>query len=412
MKILFLADVPLKEPASGSEQVLNQQATGLAREGMDVYAITRQADPPAWDVRTVAGVKEGTYRASKEDIIRAFFAMVRYPPRFCRRFAQDTPFQAIVCHQPFNRFSLLIGKKLQNVPLIYVFHSPSHEEYLLSHGNRRWLRNLLQVETRRWIEGSCLKTATKVMVLSRYMKQKVQDIHGMPTDRIEVNPGGVDLGRFRPPQNREAVKRQLGFPEGKIHLLTVRNMEPRMGLDNLIKCVGILKKNQADVHLILGGEGIERQNLENSVQEFGLADTVTMTGFIPSGLLPYYYGAADFFVLPTRHMEGFGLVTPESMACGTPVLGTPVGGTKEILSGFDPDLLFKDLTPEAMAEGIRMAIEKLFADKGQYANIRLQCREYAAQNYSWQRHIDQLKSILDEVVAQDDKTSQKRVQRK
>src|SRR5207249_11624167 len=58
-------------------------------------------------------------------------------------------------------------------------------------------------------------------------------------------------------------------------------------------------------------------------------------GFIPDETLPSYYHAADVFVLPTRELEGFGLVTVEALACGTPVLGTPVGATPEVLSGLE-----------------------------------------------------------------------------
>jgi len=248
------------------------------------------------------------------------------------------------------------------------------------------------------IERFCLKRAAKIMVLSRYMKERVRHIHGISASKIVVNPGGVDLQRFRPPQNRKALKHKLGFPEGKIHLLTVRNLEPRMGIENLLKCIRILKKDQDSIHLILGGEGVERENLEKFIGEYGLLDDVSMAGFIPPDILPAYYGAADLFVLPTLHLEGFGLVTPESMACGTPVLGTPVGGTKEILSSFDPRFLFRDTSPEAMSEGIRRAVGEFFVRKKQYNQLRLDCREYAAKNYSWPRHTNQLKSILDEIL--------------
>ena len=171
-----------------------------------------------------------------------------------------------------------------------------------------------------------------------------------------------------------------------------------MGLDNLLSCMRILKKYQKDVHLILVGEGIEKQNLENLIEEYGLLDEVTMAGFISSDLLPQYYGASDFFILPTRCLEGFGLVTPESLACGTPVLGTPVGGTREILSGFAPDFLFQDTSPEAMAHGIQKAISRFFANIQQYEQLRHRCREYAAKCFSWQRHINQLRTIINEMV--------------
>ena len=398
MKILFIADVPLDNPTSGSEQVLHQQAVGLAKEGMAVFAINRQEAPPLKIIRNISGVSDGSYRASAQNMLRSLIPVARYPSNFYRRFTQDAPFQAAVCHQPFNCFSLLIMGKLRHVPFVYVFHSPSHEEYLLSQANRGRLRAFINANIRRMIEKFCLKRAIKIMVLSRYMKEKVQDIHGIPANRIVINPGGVDLERFRPPEDRKALKQKLGFPEGKIHLLTVRNLEPRMGIENLLKCILILKKNRDAIHLVLGGDGIERQNLERFIKKYGLLGDVTMAGFISPETLAEYYGAADFFVLPTRHLEGFGLVTPESMACGTPVLGTPVGGTKEILSGFDSRFLFRDTSPEAMAKGISWAVNEFFARKKQYDRLRRDCREYVLKNYSWRRHIYQLKLSLDEIL--------------
>ena len=86
------------------------------------------------------------------------------------------------------------------------------------------------------------------------------------------------------------------------------------------------------------------------------------------------------------------------MACGTPVLGTPIGGTKEILENFDPQFLFRDTTPEAIAHGIQKAIDIYLKDEDNYNQLRTRCRQFVIQNYSWQRHIDQLESIINELI--------------
>lgn len=398
MKILFIADVPLENPTSGSEQVLYQQATALANSGMEVYAITRQPGPPPFVNRNVDGVQEGCFQASSQDFVKSLFCLLKYPSRFFDQFNQDAPFRAAICHQPLNFMALLARAKLSQLPVLYVFHSPSHEEYLLANAHRARCRRAPQAQFRKIVERLCLRGTKKILVLSKYMSNKVKSLHKIAEDRIIVNPGGVDLDRFRPPRNRRHLKRSLGFPEGKVHLFTLRNLEPRMGLDNLLKCISILKDIKAGVHLVLGGEGIERPNLENLIKKYGLDDEVTMTGFIPPETLPQYYGAADFFILPTRSLEGFGLVTPESMACGTPVLGTPVGGTVEVLSNFDPQFLFRDTSPNAMAEGIQIAIKRFFVQSKEYDGLRSCCRRYAADNYSWKRHIDHLRSMLKELV--------------
>jgi glycosyltransferase involved in cell wall biosynthesis len=400
MKILFTSDVSLFNPASGAELVLNQQATGLIQKKCEIYAITRRNSKADFvEFRNVGGIKEACYAACPEYFFCFLLSLAKYPSRLYDQVQNKIPFSSVVCHQPFTCFSLLAGNRLNRIPLLYVFHSPNHEEYLLSLKNQIIKKYFSQAQMRKMIERFCLKRSKKIMVLSRYMKQRIVDIHRIPNNRIVVNPGGVDLDRFVAPKNRRLLKNELHLPVGAINLFTVRNLEPRMGLDNLLKAIALLKEKTCNVHLVMGGEGPERNNLENLIRNYGLKDDVSMTGFIPADQLPKYYGAADFFVLPTRELEGFGLVTPESMACGTPVLGTPVGGTEEILSGFDSQFLFKDTTPEAMAKGIAWAIDHWFNDKERYASLRGRCREYVEKNYSWQRHVDQLKSIIDEIVA-------------
>ena len=100
--------------------------------------------------------------------------------------------------------------------------------------------------------------------------------------------------------------------------------------------------------MLIGGAGSHRAALERQVGELGLDKHVTFLGFVPDADLPRYYQAADVFVLPTRELEGFGLVTAEALACGTPVLGTPVGATPELLETLDPGLVFQDATAGAM----------------------------------------------------------------
>lgn len=394
---MFVSDVSLSDPTSGAEQVLYQQATGLAKGGEDVYAITRQNGTASVVFRRVEGVQEGCYSANNQEMLPFCLSLFKHPLRLFDRFTTRGVFKAAVCHQPFTCFSLLIAGKLRSIPMIYNFHSPSHEEYLLMHSCRSKLLNFIPAMARRIIEGFCLKRATHITVESDYMKEKVKRIHHINRNRITVNPGGVDLDRFRPFKNRNRLKEEVDYSEGKIHLLTVRNLEPRMGLDNLLKAVHLLKETIPTIQLIIVGEGVERKNLENLIDELRLSNEVTMTGFAPKEILPKYYAAADFFIIPTRDLEGFGLVTPEAMACGTPVLGTPVGGTKEILSKFTPQFIFQDSSPEAMADGIRKAIQFFVNDPKGYRSLRKDCRKYAQDNYSWQRHVHQLTDLINEI---------------
>ena len=91
--------------------------------------------------------------------------------------------------------------------------------------------------------------------------------------------------------------------------------------------------------------------------------------------------AADFFVLPTRELEGFGLVILESMACGTPVLGTPVGAIPELIGTFDRRLVFEDKDWQAM----KNKMEEIVRKPGEFSIDPLECRQFVEKGYSWQK---------------------------
>jgi glycosyltransferase involved in cell wall biosynthesis len=385
--------VPLKNPKSGSEQVLNKQATSLSKAGNQIYSITRENKNSRFiKYENYEGINDACYGVNTKSIFDSLLSIMKYPTKVFDKISVETPFSVVIAHQPFTCFSLLCTGRLSNIPLIYIYHSPSHLEYMLSNNNGKNLLNIPHAAIRKFIERFCLKKSRKIMVLSHYMKEKINKIHNIQPDRIIINSGGCDLNQFRPIQNRNKIKQKLFLEKGKIHLLTIRNLEPRMGLDNLLRAVKCLKNCGLGIHLTIGGEGPEKEKLVRLINELNLKNEVSMAGFIPASRLSLYYGAADYFILPTRYLEGFGLVTTEALACGTPVLGTPVGGTKEILNGFDPNFIFKDTSAEAIAAGIENTIQ-VYSNKPKiYKNLRRKCRIYAEKNYSWQRHFNKINS--------------------
>lgn len=130
------------------------------------------------------------------------------------------------------------------------------------------------------------------------------------------------------------------------------------------------------------------------MRELGLEDHVRLLGFVPDEDLPRYYGAADAFVLPTRQLEGFGLVTVEALACGTPVLGTPIGATPEILGPLEPSLLSRDASAEAMADTLAWFLEMLASAPASVERLRAACRHHAETHYGWEHAIANLEGLL------------------
>ena len=134
-----------------------------------------------------------------------------------------------------------------------------------------------------------------------------------------------------------------------------------------------------------------------------LSDIVNLTGLVSRESLPLYFRVADLFVLPTIAIEGFGLVTAESLASGLPVMGTPIGATKEILKPIDPLLLFSETSPVAIAKGIA----NYLLNPEIFINLKSKCRETAEKNYSWERVTDQIEKIFSKIVSDQNLNSSK-----
>ena len=150
----------------------------------------------------------------------------------------------------------------------------------------------------------------------------------------------MDLDRFRIVEDRDQVKRRLGWPTDRPVFLTVRRLVPRMGLDRLVQAAAMLRSAGRSFRLVIGGSGPLRGRLEALVAELDLGDIRQPAGVHRrGGTCPRCTEAADAFVLPTSELECFGLPVLESLACGRPVLAAPAGAIPELLRPFEPSWL-------------------------------------------------------------------------
>jgi glycosyltransferase involved in cell wall biosynthesis len=184
------------------------------------------------------------------------------------------------------------------------------------------------------------------------------------------------------------------LPADRTILVTVRNLVPRMGLEHFVRAVAMVRDEVPGILALIGGEGPLRAELERLIQRHQVKDHVRMLGFIPEDDLPKYYQAADLVVMPTYELEGFGLVTVEALACGTPVLGTPVGATPEILREIDPSLLTGGTQAEAIAGSLRAMIRRFRERPGERAELAIRGVAAVRARYTWDRHCAALADVL------------------
>ncbi len=279
-------------------------------------------------------------------------------------------------------------------PLCYTFYGPWHLEFLSDAAPRDdvplWKRATrplwapAKAALARRIEGAAVRRSDRVIVLSTFSARQLAAIHGVAGSRVSLIPGGVDLGHFSPAPDRRAVRQSLGLPTQGPLLFTVRRLVPRMGLESLLQALSALP----EAKLVIGGEGWLRPRLEEAARALGVAERVRFPGFIPDAELPRYYQAADLVVLPSIALEGFGLITLEALACGTPVVATPMSGAVDVLAPLEPTWLAADTTPGALSWSISVALDRLAADPA----VRERCQAHAAA-YAWERIVRQYEAL-------------------
>lgn len=210
----------------------------------------------------------------------------------------------------------------------------------------RWLRRLMSPAISRFVPVSA--------DLARWLAEDIR----IPASRIELICNGIDTARFAPGDSPEIP----GLPprDGQTHVIgTIGRLDPVKGYDGLLTALARLLDLKGDlpVHLIIVGEGPERDRLAARVQELGLEDRVTLTGQRDDveALLKYF----DVYVCSSI-AEGIALTVLEAMATGLPVIATAVGGNPELVIDGETGRLVEAAQPDALAD----ALARLLADPG------------------------------------------------
>jgi glycosyltransferase involved in cell wall biosynthesis len=277
---------------------------------------------------------------------------------------------------------------LRRKPFVMHFHGPWSAESRSGGENRRMV---LSAKTA--MERAVYRRASRVVVLSRAFGRLAAERYGIDPSRVEVLHPGVDLDRFTP-GDAETARVRIGIPRGAFAVLAVRRLVPRVGLTDLLDAWALSGLYRAGAVLLIAGEGPLRGALEARADDLGVGSSVRFLGRISDDDLVHYYRAVDVSIVPSVELEGFGLIVLESLACGTPVLATDVGGLPEALNGLQPDLVTPPGRPDLLAARLSAAVD----GGGQPLPDRSACRRHA-ERYGWQRVIDRHQKVYAEAVA-------------
>jgi D-inositol-3-phosphate glycosyltransferase len=368
----------------------------LADRGVAVDIFTRRQEPDVADVieyspgARVIHIDAGPRRhVDKYDVLD-------YLPDFAcgvQRFRALTGASYDLIHSHYwlsGRLGVLFADHW-DVPLVSTFHT-------LAQLKNRVAESAAEREqaVRYEIERRTMANSDRVVAATAIDRQQILKHYGDHAS-ISVIPGGVDLERFQP-QPREDARRTLGLAADEKILLFVGRIQRLKGLEVLLRAFARLSDLNARLIVVGGQPGTGQETrevtrLQHLATRLGIDQRTSFVGAVAHEQLPLYYAAADCTVMPSSY-ESFGLVAVESLACGTPVVATRVGGLTSIVRDGDTGLLVAWRDPELFAERLRLVLED--------DRLRQRLAEHARESvlgYGWQRIADQHLALYNDVRA-------------
>jgi len=179
-----------------------------------------------------------------------------------------------------------------------------------------------------------LHAADTLIAVSHFTANIIHSKYGVSHNKISVQNNGVDLQKYNGILDNTR-RNELEFPSER-YVFACGRLVARKGFDRLIEIWPQVLEKIPDIHLVIGGEGSLKGQLEDQVVVLGLSDNISFLGWIPDEIMPFVYGFADVFIMPNRTLpdgdtEGFGLVFLEAAAMGTPSIGGNAGGVPEAI---------------------------------------------------------------------------------
>ncbi|WP_141604627.1 glycosyltransferase family 4 protein [Terrilactibacillus laevilacticus] len=285
-------------------------------------------------------------------------------------------------HFALNVWPILKILQNNNIPLITHFHGPWYKESLVEFPNSPVMK--IRAKLIKRIEKKVYDNSKKIIVLSESFKKILMEEYGIKEGKIILIPGATIINQEVAEISKNDARIKLGLDIDAYYFLTVRRLVNRMGLKELLNAIKSIDNKK--IKFIIGGKGPLKDELIQLSKKCNVE--VIFPGFISEDDLPYYYRACNTYILPTMALEGFGLVTIESMGYGTPVIATKVGGSKEILSPISKELLMEP-NIESIKEKINNVAENkiIMPDENTLKNI-------VKNQYSWSNVCNRFKELL------------------
>ncbi|MFN3638669.1 MAG: glycosyltransferase [Chloroherpetonaceae bacterium] len=250
-----------------------------------------------------------------------------------------------------------------------------------------------------WSEEIQLEQADAIVVVSSALKSQLIEL-GVRAEKITVIPNGVDAARYSPDVSGEAVRKKLGLEE-KFVIGYAGTFGHWHGITVLANAVKEVVRKIPNAHVLLIGDGVLRGEVEDILDRDSVRQKATITGMMPSDVVPEYLAACDVLVISAINNPDVPFFQSpiklfEYMAMQKPVVASCVGQIQEVIQDGINGLLVPENNPSELAE----ALCRLAKDEPLRESLAKAARRDAVEKYSWQENARAVLKVYETVVAQ------------
>ncbi len=323
MRILMLSWEFPPKVVGGLARHVDELSAALVRQGHDVHVITANAEnAPEFEV--YKGIK--VYRVKSfrtkhlnfiDEILQLNLGMLEHAIKLLK----TEHFDFVHAHDWLVAHAALTLKRSFGTPIITTIHATEHGRWSGIHNelqnyihSTEWLLNYESIGT---------------IVCSYYMKNELQTIFGLPSNKLYVLPNGVEAKKFDIDFDQWNFRRNFVHDDEKL-VMSVGRMVPEKGFQVLTDAALRVLQNYNNVRFIVAGKGGMLDSLRAKAERLGISNKVTFWGYMSDEDLNKLFIVSDVAVFPSLY-EPFGITAIEGMAAGTPIVVSDAGGLGEIV---------------------------------------------------------------------------------
>ena len=323
MKILMLTWEYPPRVVGGIARVVHDLSQRMIKDGHEVTVVTyRDGNTPYYENdKGVEVYRVDNYMIHPNNFIDWIMQLNFNMIAKATELISKEKFDVIHAHDWLVSYAAKTLKHAFNIPVVATIHATES-------GRNSGIHD----ETQRYINDSewmLTYEATEVIVNSNYMKSEIQRLFGLPFEKINVIPNGINLNNFTGIEIDYDFRRQYAMDNEKI-ILYVGRLVYEKGIQNLIGAMPKILNNYNDSKLVICGKGGMIDALRQEVHNLGIDNKVYFAGYCDSKKVQKMYKCADVAVFPSTY-EPFGIVALEAMLAGVPTVVSDVGGLNEIV---------------------------------------------------------------------------------